>query len=68
MYLVMEIGCLECGDETSVVGVFEDKEQAEDIFTRLTSQQKGFGERIQMFELPMMNTVGGADYVDKVNK
>lgn len=28
-YLVMDIGCIECGEESSIVGLFERREDAD---------------------------------------
>jgi len=67
MYLVIDVGCLECDEETYVVGVFEDKEQAEDVFIKLGGNHTYAAPqgRILMFELPEMNQVT-SEYVDKV--
>jgi len=69
MYLVIDIGCLECEEETFVVGVFEDKDQAESVFDKLGGNNKSYAPqgRFLMFELPTMNTIG-PEYVDKVSK
>ena len=69
MYLVIDVGCLECDEETFVVGVFEDKERAEEVFTKLGGNYIWVAPqgRILMFELPTMNIIS-ADYVDRVNK
>jgi hypothetical protein len=31
LYVVVDIGCIECGEETKVLGVFADKSEAEHV-------------------------------------
>lgn len=35
MYMVFNVGCIECGVSSNVVGVFANKEQAEQIASKL---------------------------------
>ena len=54
-YLLMCIGCLECGVDSAIAGIFTDKEEAETIATRLAKKhrwrQKGENS-FEVFELP----------------
>jgi len=34
MFLVMNIGCIECGVSSQIVGIFETEEQAKDIASK----------------------------------
>lgn len=40
MYLLMNIGCIECGVESKVVGVFRGKDEAEKLAVRLNNDRK----------------------------
>jgi hypothetical protein len=46
-WLVIKIGCLECGVNSNVVGVFESKEQAELIATTLGKTKTCRGEKVE---------------------
>lgn len=30
-YVVVDIGCIECGEQSGVLGIFTDKKQAEEV-------------------------------------
>lgn len=56
LFLVMEIGCLECGSPDSVIGVFKTKEAAELAVKAVESKMywRGGGHCVfEIFELPM---------------
>lgn len=40
MYLLMRIGCIECGVSSSVVAVYSDQEQAEKLASALNNNEK----------------------------
>ena len=51
----MNIGCLECGVSSAVVGVFSDKTKAEEIASRCEgnhSWREGGQNAYEVFELP----------------
>lgn len=61
MYLVMNIGCLECGVSSKVVGVFADKAKADEVATSCDEThawREGGQNAFEVFELP---TVGNTD-------
>lgn len=57
MYLVMNIGCIECGVSSKVVGVFADKSKAESVAKTLDadaamSWREGGQNSFEVFTLP----------------
>ena len=56
MYIVMDIGCLECGVSTEVVGVFDTREAAEAARDARTEETKNWREggqtSAEVFEWP----------------
>lgn len=39
-YVVVDIGCIECGEESSVLGIFQDKETAEKVAEKYKKIQR----------------------------
>lgn len=33
LYVAVDIGCIDCGEESAVLGVFESKEKAEEVIS-----------------------------------
>ena len=55
MFVVMNIGCIECGVSSTIVGVFRDKEKAEVIAMYCDnnfSWREGGQNSFEVFELP----------------
>ena len=38
-YVVVDVGCLECGEESSVLGIFTDRKKAEEIMKKCKEYQ-----------------------------
>lgn len=60
MWLVMNIGCIECGVSSAIVGVFADKEKAEaiaDECDKKYSWREGGQNHFEVFEIPGPETV-----------
>ena len=38
-YVLIDIGCIECGEETTVIGVFTDKAKAEKLLNKYEKLQ-----------------------------
>lgn len=60
MWLVMNIGCIECGVSSKVVGVFSDKEKAEavaDACDKKYSWREGGQNSFEVFEIPSPEVV-----------
>lgn len=59
-YVVIDIGCLECGESSNIVGAYSNKARADSIATRLnknlsfTTGQHAY----EVFKLPELNTIG----------
>lgn len=54
-YVVVNIGCIECGVSSALVGVFEHKHEAQAVATRLDKShdwRQGGQNRFEVFELP----------------
>ena len=59
-YIVVNIGCIECGVSSDIVGVFTSKKKAEEIAEKLGSDHdwRGGGQNsYEVFEHPKMNTI-----------
>lgn len=55
MWLVMNIGCIECGVSSAVVGVFADKAKADEIAAECDKKydwREGGQNAFEVFELP----------------
>ena len=59
-YIVVNIGCIECGVTTNIVGVFDKKEKAELIVAQCEEKydwREGGENEFEIFEMPEMNVV-----------
>lgn len=59
-YLVFNIGCIECGVSSNIVGVFDDKEKANELANELQEThdwREGGQNNFQVFELPELNVI-----------
>lgn len=69
MYLVMNIGCIECGLSSAVVGVFASRERAEAIANSCDekySWREGGHNAFEVFELPQADKIA-AEYEVEAN-
>lgn len=60
MYLVMNIGCIECGVSSNVVGVFRNKTTAEQVASDCAKKydwREGGQNSFEVFELPNENQI-----------
>lgn len=65
MWLVMNIGCIECGVSSKIVGVFADKVKAEEVAAacqNVYSWREGGQNSFEVFELPASELVD-AEYL-----
>ena len=59
-YIVVNIGCIECGVSSNIVGVFDDKQKAESIaceFGEKFGWREGGQNEFEVFEMPEINTI-----------
>ena len=59
-YIVVNIGCIECGVSTNIVGVFDNKEKADSIVTQCNEKydwREGGQNAFEIFEMPEINVV-----------
>ncbi len=59
-WIVVNIGCIECGVSSNIVGVFTDKEEAERIADECAEKfdwREGGQNAFEVFEMPKVNTV-----------
>ena len=57
-YIVVNIGCIECGVSSNIVGYYDDKEKAEKIAERcnaLLGWREGGQNEFEVFELGKLN-------------
>jgi hypothetical protein len=60
LYIVVNIGCIECGVSSNIVGIFDDKELADTIADKLCSTMgwRDNGQNdYEVFEMPEVNTI-----------
>jgi len=64
-YVAVDIGCIECGESTNVLGIFEDKVKAEEVIkdhgARQSQNWKGV-HRFKIFEIDGLNKVYRVEY------
>lgn len=59
-YIVVNIGCIECGVSSNIVGVFDNKEKADDISAICNEKydwREGGQNSFEVFEMPELNVV-----------
>jgi len=59
-YIVVNIGCIECGVSSNIVGVFENKEKAELIAKKCDNKfswREGGQNSFEVFELPEIDII-----------
>lgn len=59
-YIVVNIGCIECGVTSNVVAVYVDKASAEEAVDRLSSElswREGGQNAFEVFEIPRLGEV-----------
>lgn len=54
-YIVIEIGCLECGVSTQIAGVFDTEKEANDKAQRLGDWREGGQSSPEVFEIDIKN-------------
>ncbi len=60
MWIVMNIGCIECGVSSNVVGTFDDIDEAKKVAARLgeeLSWREGGQNSYEVFLLPAVGTI-----------
>lgn len=62
MWILVNIGCIECGVSTNIVGVFDNKERAESMAEALhankeMSWREGGQNHYEVFPMPVVNEV-----------
>jgi len=68
MWIVINIGCIECGVSSNIVGAFSSKEKAEEIASNCDSEfsWRGGGQNIfEVFEMPEPETIA-EEYREKL--
>lgn len=58
LYVAVDVGCIECGENSAVLGVFESKERAEQVAKEHYSRQSDHwhGQHsFEVFEVPAVN-------------
>lgn len=59
-WIVVNIGCIECGVSSNIVGVFDNEEVAKEIaarFNNIFSWREGGQNDFEVFEMPELNTI-----------
>ena len=63
LYVAVDVGCIECGEETSVLGVFTDPIKAEQVCDEHSDRQAENWNGSHSFEV---HTVEGVDIENRV--
>ena len=59
-YIVVNIGCIECGVSSNIVGVFDDKKKAKSIVAQCYKKynwREGGENAFAIFKMPELNIV-----------
>jgi hypothetical protein len=59
-YILVNIGCIECGVSSNIVGVFTSKKKAEklrDKFSNKYAWREGGQNHFSVFEMPKIDTI-----------
>lgn len=59
-YILVNIGCIECGVSSEIVGVFSDKTKADEIAETLNDKhgwREGGQNSYEVFKMPELDTV-----------
>ena len=51
IYVAVDVGCIECGEPTTVVGLFRDKAEAIDALAKAQAEQEANWTGQHSFEL-----------------
>lgn len=60
MWIVVNVGCIECGVSTNIVGVFDDEARAKAVADKLDSEmswREGGQNSYEIFPMPAVNVV-----------
>jgi hypothetical protein len=66
--IVVNIGCIECGVSSNIVGVFDNEEKANEIakeFDTKFSWREGGQNSFEVFEMPELNVIN-TEYLEPV--
>ena len=59
-YIVVNIGCIECGVSSNIVGVFDDKDRADTVVAicnEIYDWREGGQNSFEVFEMPELNVI-----------
>ena len=60
MWIVVNIGCIECGVSSEIVGIFDNQERANSIakeFNKTFSWRQGGQNYFEVFPMPAVNEI-----------
>lgn len=66
LFILVNIGCIECGVSSNIVGVFDDLEKAEKVQDTVGSKygwREGGQNDFEIFEMPEINVIH-PEYLD----
>lgn len=70
-YVAVDIGCIHCGEDSAVLGIFSKKEKADAVCLEHADRQVKHwcGEhRFQVFEIEKMDCVQCREYIGGLNQ
>jgi hypothetical protein len=69
-WIVVNIGCIECGVGSEIVGVFDNEEKANEIANRFDTEfswRQGGQNSFEVFEMPKINVIN-PEYLAEVKE
>ena len=70
-YVVVDVGCIECGEESAVLGIFTDKKKAEEIMKKCEEYQSAHWMGQHYFfieEIKEENELANDYYKERINE
>jgi len=67
-YILVNIGCIECGVSSNIVGVFDNEEKANKLakeFDEKFGWREGGQNSFEVFEMPELNVIN-VEYLETV--
>jgi len=71
-FIIVDVGCIECGEQTEVVGIFQDEKEVESAFEEYCKSKEienwsprgGFLELLGLYNAEKSTYLGGTGYFD----
>lgn len=69
-FIIVDVGCIECGEQTEILGIYQSKSAAKKAFGRFAKERKiekweprgGFLEVLGLYKKSKSTFIGGCGY------